>query len=372
MKKVVIVGGGFAGLNCVHHLRRSKQPLDITLVDCRADSQFLPLLPDIIARNIDTNALSLPFEKLSRNDVSVVLKKVVEVKTTENKVICADSTVLAYDYLVLSAGAEPNFYNNEEISRSAQKFYNIDDTLAVLNALHDSRCLNVVVVGGGYTGVELSCALKRYCDEHKLVKRIIIIERDKSVVSSLHPWMRDYVYENLKLMDIKLYTDCAISMLVSDIVSLNNGVTFDRAYVVWVAGVKAVNINFDASIKYAAAKRIVVDEYLQILPGIFCAGDMAGVYHKGSLIRMGIQSALTQGALCADNIVALTQGSALKKYKYFDPGFIVPMANDRACGVVLGFNVRGALAQFLHYMMCIYRSWSPKGRLAIFKAIFKS
>lgn len=111
--------------------------------------------------------------------------------------------------------------------------------------------------------------------------------------------------------------------------------------------------------------RLKVDGNLKVNENCFVVGDAADFPYRGSHLRMAVQFAIFQGRLAAANIVRSINGAPLKKYRPIDFGYIIPMANNKSCGIVMGIYVTGFLATFLHYLMCIYRSFSLKNKLGI-------
>ena len=170
-------------------------------------------------------------------------------------------------------------------------------------------------------------------------------------------------------MGIELQLSAEIAAISSSSVVLKNSKIYNNALVIWSAGVKAVDMKIVGPVKRSPQGRIEVDEYLRIGDNAFCLGDMALVQKKKGVLRMGAQFSAAQGALCAHNIVNALIGKPFKKYRSVDLGYIVPMANDKGCGRVFGVRSRGLIAIFLHYCMCIYRSFTFANRVGIIKEI---
>ena len=372
MKKVMIVGGGFAGLSCARKLMSFGKDISVTIIDQRNESQFLPLLPDIVSERISPKGVSFSFELLKKEGINFILKKVVKVDFLAKKIICADTENIDYDYIVLCAGTKTNFYDNESIEKSAYKFNTALDAKAVKEALADQDILNIIISGGGYTGVELATSAARYCNHHKLIKRVILLERQHEILPGLPSWIREYAMDNLKLMSVVVKTGKCVVSATQNTVSLSDDIIYDKAILVWVAGVQALDIDLGSFVKRGAQNRVSVDESMQIAGSAYCIGDMAGFIDARYIARMGVQSATDQAMVCAQNIINSIENRPLVQYIPVDLGFILPMANDRSCGVIFAkWKLKGVFAQLAHYCMCIFRSWSFRMRVSVFWAMFR-
>jgi len=369
-KKVVIVGAGFAGLTCARKLAKIKG-LDVLIFDRRSESEFLPLLPDIIGRGLSPAHLRFSLVPLHKGNTRFI-NRAVDIIDLIHKKVYSNRESFDYDFLLLSTGAETNFYGNDALKEFAFKFSSVNDAVAILEALNAAHFDAVLVVGGGYTGIETVTAIKRHLDENNLQRRIVLIERSGSLLSGFSDSERNYVQRNLARMGIEIKLNCELVDFSPVRIKLNDGKTYGNALLVWSAGVMASTIEIIGQVSRGAQGRIEVDEYLRIDDSAFCCGDMALAKCKHGVLRMGVQFAVTQGELCARSIVNLLENKPLCKYKPLDLGYIVPMANDTACGKVLGVKLNGIFALFLHYCICVYRSFSLKNKIGVIKeAMFK-
>jgi len=366
-KKVIIAGCGFAGLTCAVKLSKIKG-FDIILFDKRTESQFLPLLPDIVGRGLLPEHLKINLVSLHKGNTRFVNRPVDMVDLTGKKVY-SNREPFNYDFLVLCAGAENNFYGNDELKESALRLSCVKDAAAIVEALDTSHFDAVTIIGGGYTGVELASSVKRHLDENDIYKNVVLIERAGTLVPGFSPWEQGYIQNNLLAMGIELQLSTEIASISPGRVVLKNSKIYYNAMVVWSVGVKAVEIEIIGPVKRSPQGRIEVDEYLRIGENAFCLGDMALVQTKKGVLRMGAQFAVAQGALCARNIVNALSGKPVRKYRPLDLGYIVPMANDKGCGKIFGVRAHGLIAIFLHYCMCVYRSFSFANKIGIIREI---
>jgi len=362
MKKVIIIGAGFAGLSAGNILRRKKD-IAITLIDSRETSDFLPLLPDCIGRKINPEYLAYDINKTG---FKFIKEEVVSVDL-EKKQVVIQSQSLGFDYLIIASGSETNFYGNENIRQNAYKLNGVKDVRGIINALEENNFDNYIIAGAGYTGIEVATNLRR----NKPQAKIIIIERAPGILGLVQKWMQEYVARNLAKLKIDVLTQTTIDRIEDKKVYLSGNKVFENALVVWAAGVKTAA--FVQNIKAAKNPqgRLKVDECLRINDNCFVVGDAAYFAWQNNFLRMAVQFAIVEGRLAAKNILRSIKGSSLIKYKPIDLGYIIPMANNRSCGRVLGINLKGRLQTLLHFMMCIYRSYGIKNKLGIIGNLIK-
>lgn len=369
MKKIVIIGGGFAGVASLLKLlrRKKKLGLEITLISDKEKSSFLPMLPDCLGRNVKPKHLLFDLAALSaRKQFNFIRDKVIAVDL-EKKEVQASSLFLDYDYLVISSGSETNFYGNNEIKERAFKLDDAQDASLIAEALRKNEYEACLVCGAGYTGIEVATNLRVYLGKRKINRKIIIIERAPSILGPLPQWIKEYVADNLKRLGIEVSLNSGIQKVEANRIILADGRVFDNSLLIWAAGVKAADFIQALKVEKNPQGRIKVDEYLRVNESCFAAGDVAYFNHRNNYLRMAVQFAIAQGSSAASNIVRSIENKKLARYRPLDLGLIIPMANNRACGVILGTNLKGFAPVFFHYAMCVYRSYGFKNKFGIIK-----
>jgi NADH dehydrogenase len=327
------------------------------------------MLPDIIGRNIAPESLIYPVKLLSQKWGFDFINEEVKSVDIQNNAVLTSGRNLNYDYLIISSGSETNFYGNDEIKKYAYKLDSVSDARIILSALEKNKFDTLLIAGGGYTGVEIATNLRVYLKKKMLEKRIIIVERAPSILGPLPEWMKAYVYNNLKELGVEVLTDTVIQKAGEDGVNLSGGQVFNNAMLIWVAGVRTADFIQNLSAEKNPQGRIKVDEYLRLKENCFITGDCAYVPHEGGFLRMAVQFAIYQAISAAGNIIRAIKGKELVKYRPLDLGYIIPMANDKSCGSVMGLNVTGLPATMMHFAMCIYRSFGFKNKSGIVKKL---
>jgi len=365
MKKIIIIGGGFAGLSAAGRLAKSGPALEVSLFDKKGHFGFLPLLPDAIGRQINLEFLKYNINGLSRKlKFKFINEEVISVDLGAKQAATAASTY-AYDYLVVASGSQANFFGNQNIQDRSYALNSADDVKKIEEALAENRFENFIICGGGYTGVEAATNLWLYFRKKGLTKKIIIVERSPGILGPLPEWMKLYAQDNLKGMGIDILANSSVEGIDGDKAVISGGRAFTRAMVIWVPGVKTADFIQKLAVEKNPQGRIVVDEYLRFKPDCFSAGDTAYFGDKNNSLRMAVQFSFYEGRYAAANIIRSIKNLPLKKFKPLDLGYIIPMANNRSCGMVFGVKVRGMVATLLHFMMCIYRSMGLRNRMGI-------
>ncbi|MBM3248803.1 MAG: hypothetical protein FJZ10_05250 [Candidatus Omnitrophica bacterium] len=371
MKKVIIIGGGFAGISALNRLRRFKNLADITLIDRKDEFNFLPMLPDIIGRGIHPELLAFKLDDYCKKvGIKFIKDEIAKIDLEKNIIFSRDNS-FPYDYLIVASGSQTNFYGNEAAKKYSYKLDSTEDAANILEQLSENIFDAFIIAGGGYTGIEVATNLRRYLDRKKINKRIVIVERAPSILGLLPEWMKQYVNNNLKKLNIDILTNVTLDKIEIDKVFLSNKDELERAMLIWTAGVKTADFIFNLNKDKTPQGRIKVDEFLRITNNCFVVGDANTFSYKEKPLRMAVQFSIFQGELAAINIIKSINGSKLIAYKPIDLGYVIPMANNVSCGTILGINFRGLIATMLHYFMCIYRSRGFKNRLGVLKALLQ-
>lgn len=372
MKKVIILGCGFAGISAAGHLcrfSRRKKDLKILAIDKNKHANFLPMLPDCLGRGLSPKLLNYDIDSFLKPRNIEFFNSQVKALDLEKKQIHLTGQTLTFDYLLISSGTETNFYGNDTWRNNAYKLDSTDDARRIKEALSSDSFDSYVVSGGGYTGIEVATNLRLNLLKNGLDKRVVIIERAPAILGPLPDWMKDYVRRNLDELDIEVFTDSAVKETKEREVSLASGVKFSNAMLIWTAGVKTADYIQDLGVEKNPQGRIKVDEYLRINETCFAAGDASLFKYQDNFLRMSVQFAISQGSCAASNIMRSILGRSLLAYRPFDPGYIIPLANNRACGKILGKYMQGRLPIMLHYLMCIYRIRGLGYQLKIIKEL---
>ncbi len=355
--KILILGGGFGGLRLAR-LLNNKPGFEVTLIDKFNYHQFQPLFYQVATAGLDASNISFPLRKAFQNskNIKIRMAEIQTVDTVSKKVITNEDSY-SYDYLVIATGASTNFFGNQQLEKYAfpmkstvealqlrhKLIQNFEDALHTDSAEDLQRLMNVVVVGGGPTGVELSGAIaemkkyvlpKDYPELDFSKMNIYLLEGTGKTLASMSEKSSE---DSLKYLE-RLGVTVMINSLMNDYngrtVTLKDGQTIQSSLVIWAAGIKGnIPAGIDQSL-IAKGNRIKVDpyNYVQGTPGIFAIGDIA--YMEDAAFPNGLPQvapvAIQQASLLADNLTRIQQGKVLKEFHYKDKGAMATVGRNLA------------------------------------------
>jgi len=374
MAEAVIIGGGFAGLAAARRLTRARRGIRVTLVDRKPTFDFLPLLPDIAGGRIPAGAASAPLAGLARRAGFAFRQDAIEGIDAARGRAIGQVGSYPYDALLLACGSEPDFYGSRQFREHAARLHSCGDAERLSAALAEPRLGACLVAGGGYTGLETATHLRRRFARERRPVRIIVVEAGPALLGGLPDWMRRYARDNLARLDIEVRENCRIADLAPRAVALSDGSRYEPAMAIWCAGVRAAGLTQRLPAAAGPRGRIPVSAALEAdgLPGLFAAGDAAAWMGPGGPLRLSVQAARMQGERAADNLVRRLRGRPLRAYRPRDPGFVLPMANGRSCGVAAGLRLRGCLPTAAHYGLCLLYLPGARRKGALLRALTMS
>lgn len=371
MAKVIIVGCGFAGLTAARKLAR-RENIDLTLIDSRKAFTFKPLLPDIIGDRTPSEALLYPYKSFTEKTGARFEHAKVKAVDTQSKLIKTDKDDFNYDYAIISSGAETIFHGREDLRPSAYRADSVRQAERIIKALCDGSITSAVVVGGGYTGVEAATNLRSWSVRHSRPLEILLLEIGHQILAGLPEWMRLYCADNLRRLKIIVLTQTSVDSMNGKTASLSNGRVIENAFLLWSAGQRATQFDEENGIERDRSGRIVVDPYLRASDNCFVAGDAAGFAVDGTPLRFSAQFAVAEGSRAAGNILRQTAGQPIRPFRPIDPGYIIPMGNNRGCGRVFGLRTRGPLPVWMQFAACAIRSYGRRQKISVAKALARN
>ncbi len=363
--RVVIVGGGFAGLNASRRLLRSAPAnLELTVVDRRNHHLFQPLLYQVAMAGLSPADISTPIRTILGGDprVSVHLAEVQRVDLAARQVHTTEGS-LPYDFLVLACGATHAYFGHDEWESHAPGLKTIEQATEirrrVLTAYERAevepdvekrrRLLTFVVVGAGPTGVELAGALGEL-SRHTLNRdfrridpgstRVLLIEGGPRVLAAFDPEMSRKAARSLEKLGVTIWTNTRVTEISGDRVQAGDEVVHANT-VLWAAGVRASRLGATLDVPLDDAGRVIVERDLS-LPGhpeVFVVGDQAHFKQAdGSPVPGVAPAAIQQGRHAADNILHDLRNEQREPFDYFDKGLMATIG--RASAVVQSGKLR--------------------------------
>ena len=390
-QKVILIGAGFAGMQLARNL--DEKLFDILLIDKINYHQFQPLFYQVATSQIEPSSISFPIRYVFKNKSNIQIRLAEVVSVDDNqKTITTSIGNFNYDILVIAIGCKTNFFGNAEIEKNAFTLKSTYDAIQlrnhilktfedIISADEDKKeaLLNLVIVGGGPTGVELSGAFaeikknilpKDYPKIDFSKFNITLIEGSKHTLNSMSDNSKLASENYLKEMGVTILKETIVKNYDGQTITLNNGNTIQTKTVIWSAGVIANSIKGLPEGSLTFANRIKVDRYnkVQGSQSIYAIGDIGymetPLYPKGHPQVANV--AINQAKTLADNLKAVIKGKPMVEYEYKDKGSMATIGRNKAVVDLGSIKLKGYFAwliwMFLHLMLIL----SVKNKLIIF------
>ena len=356
------MGGGFGGIGAAKQLRKSD--VDVVLVDGHDYHTFQPLLYQVATGLLEQPAVGHPLRDLihKQENTRFHQDRVTSIDLGAQEVQFAELEPLSYDYLVLGLGAEVNFFGVEGAAEHAFPLYTLADAVRLKDhvlekweaadrhpELIEDGALNVVVVGGGPTGIETAGALaelyhgvfsKDYPDIAKEKARIRLVEAGPELFPMFKPDIREYTENALAKRDVEVMTGEIVEKIEPTRVTLKSGTVLPAHTLVWGAGLQGNELVRSLGLELEKGNRIAVDEELRIAahPEVYAVGDIAAITdQKTSHVLPQLGSvALQSGEHAGETIAHLVAGKKTKPFKYRDKGTMATIGRGSAVVQMLG------------------------------------
>lgn len=370
-KRLIIVGGGLGGLELANKLKNL--PLQIVLIDKNNYHQFLPLIYQVASAGMEPSSITFPFRKIFQ-DRERFYFRLAEVRAIfpEKNLIQTSIGKVEYDYIVFAAGTTSNFFGNKHIEEVAIPMKNVSEAMGLRNALLSNyeraitcateqekrELLNIVIVGGGATGVEIAGAIsemkqfvisKDYPEMDSKDLKIYLIEAADRLLSGMSKEASESSHKFLLEMGVEVMLNQKVIDYKDYKVMLENGECIPSRSFIWVSGVTAVPIgNMDSNLLGRGA-RIKVDQYNRVigLDNVFAIGDQSiqttDPHYPGGHPQLA-QVAIQQARCLAKNFKRLEANEELVPFSYRDLGSMATVGRNRAVADLGKIKIDGWIA----------------------------
>ena len=354
--RILILGGGFGGIGAARKLADANA--EVVLIDCNDYHTFQPLLYQVATDLLETDAVGHPLRDLFHDQPNATVHqgKVASVDVEKKTVEFSDRAPLEYDYLVLALGATVNFFDTEGAEEHAFPMYTLADAIRLREqvlerweaadrdpSLVDDGALNVIVVGGGPTGVESVGALAElyrsnfaqdYPDVPQEKARLILVEAGPTLFAMFKQDIRDYTVKTLEQRGVEVLVGEAVASVEPERVTLKSGEVLPAHTLVWGAGLQASERAGDLQVELQRGHRIPVEPDLSVAghPEVFAVGDIAWITDSKTndvLPQLG-SVALQAGEWAGENIARLLEGKKTKPFEYEDKGTMATIGRGAA------------------------------------------
>lgn len=391
-KRVVIVGGGFAGLELAQRL--AFEHFQVVMIDKNNYHQFQPLFYQVATSGLEPSSIAFPLRKVFQKRKNIHFRIAELLRFDEQqKVVFTSVGDIPYDYLILSTGVGTNFFGNKNIEKYAipmktvaEAVYlrnrilrNFEEALNIADTEEQNRLMNIAIVGGGPTGVELAGALaemkteilpKDYPELDFSKMKIHLYEGTGQLLNGMSTTSSKKAVEYLT----KLGVDVHLNELVSDYDGQNlffkDGRTFPSNTLIWAAGVSGRKINGISDELYVRGLRVKTDEFSRVetLTDVFAIGDASYMetpkYPKGH--PQVAQVAIQQARRLASNMNSWVKGKNASPFRYVDKGSMATIGRARAVVDLPYGKVQGFLAWFLWLFVHLIAIIGVRNKAVIF------
>ena len=369
MAKIVIIGGGFGGLNFLHKAKKSDN--EFILIDKTNHHLFQPLLYQVATAVLSPADIAVPIRHLFNNDknVNVILGEVKDIDKNSNLLTLDDGEIISYDYLIISVGSKHSYFGKNDWSKYSNGLKIINDALdirdRILKAfekaekekdeLKRQEYLNFVIVGAGPTGVEMAGSIaeiafknmkKEYRNFDTLDANVYLIEAGPKILSMFSEKLATKAEQYLKDLGVTVRKNEKVINIKKNILTTESSeIATDN--IIWAAGNEASPLIKKLDTDTDLQGRALVDEYCLIKDSnnIFVIGDASNFKNKNNKSLPGIAPvAIQQGRYLAKIIKSNIKNKEMKPFKYTDKGMMATVGKFKAVGVVGNLEITGLIA----------------------------
>jgi len=390
--RIVIAGAGFGGLKLARHL--ANEPFQVVLIDKNNFHSFQPLFYQVATAGIEPSAISFPLRKIFQGyrNIHVRMARVKRVMPAEQEIETSIGN-LHYDYLVLATGAGNNFFGNESISKFSLPMKSVGESLGLRNTIlnnferalnttdkaEQERLMNIVVVGGGPTGVEISGALaemknyvlpKDYSELDFSRMHIYLVESGSRLLGGMSEVSSRKAAQYLERLGVTVMLNSVVKDFDNETVFLEQERKLNAHTLIWAAGIKANRVEGLDDRVTGRGNRILVDRYNQVegYENLFALGDTALMatdrYPNGH--PQVAQVAIQQARTLARNLRNMKTGMPLREFIYHDLGTLATVGRNRAVVDLAFLRFQGLLAWFFWMFIHLMAIVGVKNRMLIF------
>lgn len=391
-KRIVIVGGGFGGLKLARKLKKSN--FEIVLLDKHNFHQFQPLFYQVAMSGLEPSSISFPLRKRFQKteNVHIRVAEVTTVHHKEKRLTTTEGTIY-YDYLILAMGADTNFYGMHMMEDRALTLKSVSESLYLRNQILEDyekalksdsvedrqKFLDIAIVGGGATGVELAGSLaemrkyilpKEYPEFSYKEVDIYLIQSNDRLLPGMSQKSSAKALTYLQKLEVQVELNSRVTDFDGERIFLSDERTFEVGKVIWAAGICANEVDGLPEDCLGSGRRLIVDVYNRLIgcQDIFVIGDQCIMpseekpYGDPQVAQVAIQ----QGQLLSKNLNNLIAGKPLHPFKYKNKGMLATVGRNKAVADLPGFHFGGFFAWIIWLFVHLFALIGTKNKVFVF------
>jgi NADH dehydrogenase len=350
MRKISILGSGYAGLFCAANLLadyENRKKYEISIFDQNSYHQLLQQIHLVSANLKKPHDISFSIYDLMKDDVKFYNELVVGVNFETQNIFTANNKKYNFDYVIIALGSSNAFFGMKGAKEYSQSFRSLDDAIKLQKKIQNLKDSNIVICGGGATGISLAGALSETSNNNYLT--ITIVEAQADILSGWNPRLVQTIKKFLIKNKINLITNNPIREVYPSSVLLGDGTIIENSLPIWTAGVKGRDIQVIPLINKTRSNRFMVNKLSQIegYNNAFAVGDISAFpLENGQISPQLAQFAVRQAMNIAKNILRKEKGEKMVEFHYEQHGSILSLGN-RCIGMINGIIISGSLCQYV-------------------------
>lgn len=388
--KVVIIGGGFAGLNVAKTLKN--QSLDVVLIDKTNHHLFQPLLYEVATASISPGEIATPLREVLRDqtNTTVIMAEVIKIDMEKKEITLSNNNAMNYDYLIIAIGARHSYFGNDGWEAFAPGLKTIRDALTIREQIltcfekaerlddvkEAEKYLNFVIIGGGPTGVEMAGAIaeiahKTLFENFRRIKpeksNIYLIEALPNILPMYPLKLSNYAKKDLEKLGVKVLTGTKVTSINEEGVQVD-GMFIHSQNVIWAAGNQVSSLLEQLNVPLDRAGRVIVEPDLSLpnYPNVFVIGDAASCLGDDNKPLPGIAPvAIQEGRYVACLIKKKLSKQKSKPFKYFDKGSMATIGKAKAIAMIRKLQITGLFAWLMWAFIHIFYLIGFRNRLSV-------
>ncbi len=367
-KRVLIIGGGFAGLNLAKDLCDSD--FQVTLIDKRNHHLFQPLLYQVATAGLSPAEITMPLRRIlsACNNTEVIFAELSWIDAAEKRVHLTEGGTIDYDFLVLATGSVPSYFRNDSWEQYAPSLKSIEEAVEfrkrILVAFEEAESdraqgkgvedLQFIVIGGGPTGVELAGAIAELASttlpqDYRRIDtrqtRVILLEGGPRLLPSFDAKLSEKARQSLEVLGVQVHLEAMVVDVQKNTIALKDGRQFRHTAAFWAAGIRASPVAQWLNAPSDQSGRVIVDEYLRPrgIENVFVIGDAAHFEVNGKALAAVAPVAIQQGKYLAQYL----KGKSKSPFRYRDKGNLATIGRNKAVAEMGRLKISGFFAWIL-------------------------